>query len=267
MFAKNYKMRIQKTLALSLLVLTVILSGCKKEELDITSITIVNRLDVPVTLDLYASESDYTGNTNLIERYVIAANDNLKIPENAYEEGKTYFMDWYSEDYYYNNWYNDNFPVVDVRVKITPEYGDNTYYLEPGYRGQARKTFLRGDATETKWIAIGAYLFSNVDGYTNEWNSIGTNERYKQVTVNKDFVADYSYKDETGAIQSKKLEFMVHQTEDAYIEFMTGDGMSGGNMLGGKLPGGTPPDYSSSATDTVMALFPGNDHLYMMIRQ
>lgn len=261
-------MRIYNIIVLSLMALASITSGCKKEGIDNTTVTIVNRLNVPVTVDFYATESDYENNSNLYNRVSIEANDNLSLPGSTFEEGQTYYMDWYSADYYYNNWFNDDYPVTGARVSIKPEPSNNTYYLEPGYNGLARKTFLRGNGTETKWIAIGAYLFSDVNGYTNEWDNITVNERYRQITLHKGFIADYISKDATGAIVTQNLEFMVHETQDAYIEFKgSNSDMSAGNMLGGKLPGGIPPEYKSSATDTVMALFPGNDHLYMMIRQ
>lgn len=241
--------------------------GCKKKELDKTIVTIVNRLDVPVTLDLYASEEDYHKSSNIIDRLTIDANQNLSLPGDLFDDGKTYYMDWYSSDYYYNNWYNDDYPVIGERVRIAPVEANNTYYLEPEYKGNARNTYLEGDGLQTTWIAVGAYLYTSGSGYYNEWNTISDNERYRRVTIHKGFTADYSRRDNDGNIITQVIPFMVQQSEDPYLEFKTADGLAAGNMLGGKLPVSNMPDYRSASQDTVMALFPDNEYLFMMVRQ
>lgn len=240
--------------------------GCKKEN-DKDAVTIVNRLDRAVTFDLYASKEDYAGSSNLLLRTEIAANKNLTIPGNTFKAGGTYYMDWYSEDYYHNNWYNDDYPVIGERVRIAPKAGANTYYLEPGYKGNSRIAFLAGGGTTTSWIAIGAYLYSASTGYSDRWNLIPVNERYRQITINKDFTANYMRRNEAGAITTENLAFMVHQASVPYIEFKTIDGISAGSMTGGKLPTAPAPDYASNSVDTVLALFPDNDVFFLMVRQ
>lgn len=242
------------------------LQGCKKKR-DKKAVTIVNRLDMEITFDLYGSAEDYAGNSNLLQRIVIGAKENKVIPGDNFEEGATYYMDWYSADYYYNNWYNDNFPVTsDRRVRIKPEEGDNTYYLEPGYKGNGRNAFLRGSGTQSSWIAVGAYLYTPTAGYSDQWSNITPNERYRQVVINKNFMAEYTYRNNIGALVKDNMEFMVQQADVAYIEFKPANGGTG-SMVGGKLPVATPPDYKSNAIDTVMALFPDNEYYFMMVRQ
>lgn len=240
--------------------------GCKKEK-DSKAVTIVNRLDKAVTFDLYGSMEDYTTNNNLLNRQVIAAGENLTLPGNTFEDGSTYYMDWYTEDYYHNNWYNDNYPVTGNRVSISPKPGANTYYLEPAYKGNGRNAFLGGDGTKTSWIAVGAYLYSASTGYSNRWDLMPANERYRQIAINKNFTAQYSRRNVAGTIVNEEMEFMVQQAEVPYIEFKTSDGLVAGSMTGGKLPTAAPPSYASNAVDTVLALFPDSDLLFLMVRQ
>lgn len=259
--------KVFKPVALLLILAVLFVTGCKKEEKDNSDVTIVNRIDRPITLDLYASAADYAGNSNLQERIVIEPNENKILPGSTFAKSTTYYMDWYSEDYYNNNWYNDDYPVTGNRVRIQPEPGNNTYYLDPGLKGQGRNAFLKGSGTETTWISIGAFLYSGSFGYTNEWNTLTPNERYRTITIKKGFNAEYLHKDASGTLVTENLAFMVQQTEVPYIEFKNAAGQAAGNMTGGKLPTGTAPDYKSNSTDTLMALFPDNEYLFMMVRQ
>lgn len=254
-------------IALVLILLVSFAAACKKKANDNSDVTIVNRIDKPLTLDLYSSAADYAANTNLFDRIVIAPAETKILPGSTFAKGITYYMDWYSEDYYYNNWYNDDYPLTGARVRIQPEPGNNTYYLDPALKGTGRNAFLKGAGTETTWISIGAFLYSGTFGYTNEWNTLTPNERYRQVTIKKGFEADYVHKDMAGTLVTDKLTFMVQQTEVPYIEFKDAAGQAAGNMTGGKLPTGVAPDYKSNSVDTVMALFPDNEYLFMMVRQ
>jgi hypothetical protein len=256
-----------KPVALVFILLVSFAASCRKKANDNSDVTIVNRIDKTLTLDLYASAADYAGNNNLADRIVIAPLETKTLPGSTFAKGTTYYMDWYSEDYYYNNWYNDDYPVTGPRVRIQPEPGNNTYYLDPSLKGTGRNAFLKGAGTETTWISIGAFLYSGTFGYTNEWNTLTPNERYRQVTIKKGFEADYVHKNMAGTLVTDKLTFMVQQTEVPYIEFKDAAGQAAGNMTGGKLPTGVAPDYKSNSVDTVMALFPDNEYLFMMVRQ
>lgn len=243
-------------------------TGCKKDPKDNTPVMFANRTDRTLTLDIYGSEADYAGNTNNIQQITIPANSNTTIPGSTFKSGQTYYMDWYSDDFYHNNWYNDDYPLTgSPRVRISPEPGNNSYYLEPGYKGQSRNAFLGGAGNETSWISVGAFLYSSTFGYTNESGTLTPNELYRRVTIHKNFKAEHVRKDNDGNLLTENISFMVHQSEVPYIEFKDAAGNTAGSMTGGKLPTGTPPDYASNSTDTVMALFPDNEYYFMMVKQ
>lgn len=240
--------------------------GCKKS-FDDKAVTVVNQLSVPVTFDLYETPEDYNTNANVLKTQVIAAGEKLIIPGNVFADGHTYYMDWYSEDYYYTNWLNDNYPLGNEnKVRITPKPGANTYYLKSDSKSRNRVSFLKGDRAQSTWTAVGAYLYSGSTGYISQWQNLTPDERQRQVVVNKDFSLQYTRKNDAGATVTNSIEFMVHQSEVPYIEFKPKDGTTG-NMVGGKHPMAAPPSYESYALDTVMAQFPDHDFYFMMVRQ
>ncbi|MCB0700926.1 MAG: hypothetical protein H6551_08185 [Chitinophagales bacterium] len=255
-------------LAVYLLSISILATtGCKKKNKSDSDVTFVNQTDNLLTLDIYASFDDYANNRSLFKRSTIKAQDRLIIPGDDFSSGRTYYMDWYSEDYYHSNWYNDDYAINSSRVAFTPRIADNTYYIEETHKGNGRRAFIKGNGTESNWLAVGAYLFSSNTGYSNQWTTLDNNERFRQITVKKGFNAVYKFKDKSGTDQSQELQFLVHQTDVPYIEFKGTDASILGNMTGGKLPTGTPPDYKSNAIDTVMALFPNSDYIFMMVRQ
>jgi hypothetical protein len=89
----------------------------------------------------------------------------------------------------------------------------------------------------------------------------------RSIAVRKNFTATHDYKDEFGTAHTEELNFKVHETQEAYIEFLDKDRKVLGSMISGRLPGGTPPDYTSESADTVMALLPHSEYTYIMVRQ
>lgn len=256
-----------RSLILTALLAFTAITGCKKSGKDNTEVTFVNNLDQGVTLDIFASEDDYANNNNVQLRKVIGPNDKATLPGNTFTDDKVYFMDWYTSDYNYSNWSNENSPSNGHGVRITPKPGDNTYYMDQSVKGQSRNAFLKGDGTETKWIAIGAYLFSSSTGYSDQWPNLSNNDRYREIVVKKNFTAAYSHKNTDGNIVADNIDFFVHQADVPYIEFKDANENTIGNMTGGKLPTAAPPAYQSNALDTVTALFPDNEYIFMMVRQ
>lgn len=255
--------------AMILLAALLSLQACKKKQFERDKITIVNQLGVGAMVDIYSSEEDYANATKPIASKYIPADDVYEIDGNTFTAGSTYYMDWYSDDYFYNNWYNDDFPISGKqRVRISPSAtGARVYYMEQTLKGFNRSAFLKGTNTKTNWIAVDAYLYSNSTGYLSQWNNLTQAERFRTITVKKDFTADYNHRAANGDAITESLEFIVHESNVPYIEFMSAQGLNTGSMTGGELPTASPPEYKSSSLDTVMALFPDKDVYFMMVRQ
>jgi hypothetical protein len=244
----------------------VIFTACKKSSKDNTDVTFVNNVSKDVTVDIYSNIEDYTSNANVFLRKVLQPGEKSILPGNTFKTGQTYYMDWYTDDYYYTNWFNDTYSVGNTSVAIKPVTNNNTYYCNPEFQGTGRITFLNKTASSTVWRAVGAYTEGS-SGYIAHWNDLNANEQYREVTVSKNFTAQYNYKDASGNIVTNQLSFMVHNSKDAYIEFMGADGKSQGYISAGRLPTSTKPEYASTATDSVMAYLPNSDLYFLMVRE
>ena len=256
-----------KKIGFALIAAILLLGSCKKKDEVTTDVTFTNRIAKDVVLTIYPSFDDYSNGTNPTLRRVVPASDKTILPASTFSPGKTYYMDWHTDNFYTNNWFNDLFPQPGTQIAIRPVAGNNTYYFDPAFAGSSRTTFLANDDKMSKWYAVDAYLYSVSTGYLSQWNTLTDFQKYRQVTVHKNFTADYTYKTSVGSITTDVLNFKVHPSADAFIEFMKTADSSTGSMMSGKLPTGIPPDYKSSAKDTIMALLPNSDYYFIMVRE
>ena len=240
--------------------------GCKKDGKDLTDVTFTNQIGETVTLDIYPTLGDYGNNTNSTLRRTILPYESIVLPGSTFKAGQSYYMDWYTKDHYYSNWYNDKFPNDISYVVIEPVEANNTYYMTPTFLGTKQAVFLDTFETKTHWKAVDVFQYSASTGYVSVWDLTSANDQYKEITINKNFTASFTYKNEYGQLKNEMLDFKVHESKDAYIEFMDASGSSLGSMLAGRLPTGTPPDYRSEAVDSVLALLPYSEVYYLMVR-
>ncbi len=252
--------------ALTLLMAATFLFSCKKKGTDNTDVTFTNQVNQEVVLTIYPSMDDYSNATNATLRKVIGANDKLILPGSTFANGQTYYMDWHTNDLTINNWFNDNYPQPGTQVAIKPVAGNNSYYTNPAYKGISRITFLATDDKLSRWHAIDAYLYSLSTGYVSQWSSMSDLEKFRELTIHKNFTADYSYKNAPGNPTTDIIAFKVMPSQNAYLEFMDSKGKSSGSIVSGKLPTGTAPDYTVTTRDTVMAQFPNSEYYFMMVR-
>jgi hypothetical protein len=204
--------------------------------------------------------TDYANNTNVVLRKTVNANDILTLPGTTLVTGRTYYMDWHTDDFYYNNWFNDVFPQPEAMVAFKTDATHSSFYFSTSLKGNSRKTFLANDDVSSSWHAVDAYMGSN-NVYTSFWGSLTEFDRYRQVTVYKDFRALYTYKDAAGNLLSDTLQFKVHNTEDGYIEFMDANGKTLGSMAAGFIAGS-----KNSSRDSVWVTLPNSDYYFLMTR-
>lgn len=244
-----------------------IFTGCRKDGKDLTEVTFTNQVGEAIVLDIYPTLGDYGNNTNRTTRQTIPAYSSITLPGSTFLPGQNYYMDWYSENHYYSNWYNDKYKNDISYVTIEPSEGNNTYYMTPTFVGNKQAVFLDTFETKTQWKAVDVYQYSASTGYVSVWDLTPVNEQFKEITINKNFTASFTYKDEYGQLKNEMLNFKVHESKDAYIEFMDANANSLGSMVAGRIPTGTPPDYHSDAVDSVLALLPHSEIYYLMVRQ
>ena len=65
--------------------------------------------DLPITLKIYGTEADYQSGTNVLWtfRSTAANKGQLDLTVDKVEKDKTYFVEWYSDDYRWHNWRNN----------------------------------------------------------------------------------------------------------------------------------------------------------------
>lgn len=240
-------------------------TSCRKKN-DHTDVTFVNQVNKIITLDIYSSAADYNMGTNRLIRKALQPNEVLVMSKDLLASGKTYYADWYDDDHYYNNWFNELYMPKEAFTVFKPVPGSNTYYLKNSFKGKAAISFLNND-TATRWKAMDVFVGNHNIGYTSIWSQLQDYEKYREVVIHRNFIADYSYKNVSGSIVTQQYNINVHNTEDAYIEFMNTAEVSDGYMQGGFLPTSTQPNYTSSSIDTVMGLLPASDYTFMMVRQ
>lgn len=257
----------QKLWNLSAVALLAVISlgGCKKDEQE--ELTFVNRANEEITFDVYGSMDAYSKGQSPVLRKVLPPNDKLLLPASTLNDGSTYYIDWYNEDNTLNNWYNDAYPNDVTTVAFTPKAGNHTYYTSDATTGPGKNIFLNGNGTATTWLAIDAYQFSNNTGFVSVWGQVPDSERYHTVTVNKDFTLQHEYKTASGSFNTQNLVFKVHNAPVGYIELYDANGSNLGYMITGRSPHSTPPDYTSSSTDSLLAMLPNSEIQFLMVKQ
>jgi len=250
-----------KGVLLALFAFLAIVTGCKKNDTT-RDYNFTNNINKVVTLDIYTSAEDYAHNTNVMLRKTLQPNETTTLAASTFKSGSTYYMDYYTDDFVYNNWFNINFPADGTSPVIHPSSSNTAFYVKPDFHNANRVAFLKGNQDSTHWVAIGAYLESN-NGYVDEWASLGNNGQYRELTVRKDFNASYSYKDASGNIQVDTLGFLVHNANVPYLEFVNAAGVSQGSMIGSQFP----DNPNSTATDRMMVLLPNSEMYFLMVRQ
>jgi hypothetical protein len=243
------------------------LQGCKKDGKDLSEVTFANQVSKQVMVDIYPTLKDYANNTNRTARLMIDGNSKKTLPGSTFLPGQNYYMDWYTADQSFSNWFNDKFKDDIGYVTIEPTEGNNTYYMTPTFEGRKKIVFLDTTQTFTEWKPVDIVVYSASTGYVSVWNQTPQAWKDRSVTIRKDFTATHDYKDEFGTAHTEELAFKVHETKEAYIEFMDDTRKSLGYMMSGRLPSGTPPEYTATTADTVMALLPHSEYTYIMVRQ
>lgn len=248
------------------LLILLLAAGCRKRNADLPpyEFTFTNHTPRPVTVDVYTSREAYFAAVSPHLRQLVSPNQSVIIAGDVLQEGVTYYFDWYSDDYRYGNWLNDDFNKTgSPYVTFTPTRDDSRYFMNATSVCEARRIFLKDGNQPTRWLAVDAFYFSSANGYNSVWAQLTPAERHHDVTINRRFEAIM----QPLAGPAETTLIIVHQLNQAYIEFATPTGVTTGNMLSGKLPTAPPPDYSSTATDTVMAQFAGSNYYFMMVKQ
>jgi len=256
---------------LSCLCFVLLALSCKKEkktnnEITYTNVLFSNTISEELNLRIYNSLQDYYNNANIIQKGVIPANGQLQMPN--MQVGKTYYLEWYSDDYTYSNWYN-YYRKTDSST-ITPTLiGNDTFTinLQNTIHCFNRLLSLNDSGTSSTWKAIGGVSNFVVD----PWDSLTENERYRVLVLRKDFSATYYHKDGLGNIIADSLiQYTYKNTPDSegvlMLHNLSRPSIAGTDEID-YMPGYSLPIGSGYMTkDTVFAIL-DSSVFFIMARQ
>ena len=78
------------------------LTACHKYELQtVSTYSFTNATGARITFDIYGSKADYNNNRNVTAKYYMEPGATQTISLNVLQ---TYWIDWYTSDYLFNNW-------------------------------------------------------------------------------------------------------------------------------------------------------------------
>lgn len=260
-------MRIVKNISvLTVMAAMMTVAACRKKDKE-AEYNFTNHLPVATaTVDIYSSKYDYDQQQNALYSFVVDANSTYRMALGSLKEGQTYYIDWYTADYEYNNWVMDKYTGRNAYVAYKAGPANYVYTLDAFYKGPARNTFLSGNDTATRWKAVGAYTYTEAAGYTSMWVGLTPDQQLKEITVRKDGVMSYTFRHNSQTV-TENYEFTVVVSKRASIETEEFSNGTSYSMFGGKLPTGQAPEYSSASTDTVMAIIDNTGYEYMMVKQ
>lgn len=161
------------------------------------SLTDANGPFTPINFAIYTTAADYASNTNAyITGKTDAATGKYLIPASQLEQGREYYIDWYSDDYTINNWsyrLGAQEPLTGKIFTYTGNYlSFGVSYLGEASDDQARKTYLNGNDAETNWKAVGLTLDEA------SWNTLPEYQKYVRLKIRKDGTGVFVRKNQSG---------------------------------------------------------------------
>jgi hypothetical protein len=186
--------------------LVLFMAACTKphEQITESTYTFTNQTGQRVTLDLYPTKTDYGKNTNRLQRLVLGPDSSDKLKLNV---GQSYWVDWYTDDYAYNNW-NLNSNEVGLRQELKVADIDDTRTLSGGYKDTTRSIMLNGSGTSSTWKGIvsastgadGIHVFvfqkdlTLIHTFTNTAGQTSTEQlTYRIYSISRDFYTTYYF--------------------------------------------------------------------------
>lgn len=195
-----------KLLCYTLPVLLMGLAACSKHEGIPTECTyqFVNQSGVDITLDLYGSKADYLQNTSRLVHYTIAHGANFPV---VLEVGKSYWMDWYNDNYTISNWRGTAGTVLGSQIQLSAAEGGDTRTIGGVLPDTIRSVVLGGGSAFSEWRG------TDQSGQTHRF------------VFRKDFTGlhEYGFPSSTTTTDSINYEvYMINTTGSSTLQFTLG---------------------------------------------
>ena len=167
----------------------MVIASCKKSDsakaAEKVDFKFSNNVPSPIHIDIYGTRGNYYDNRSPLASADLSLNGDHTFT--GLTSGQEYFIDWYSPDYNYNNWYNGQ-GIPSLYVGFTPTAANT--YAQLNHLPQidySRTLLIGGNGTASSWRAISAYK-----GNVYFWDSLSAETQSKRLTFNKNFSGAYN---------------------------------------------------------------------------
>ncbi|MBA3828707.1 MAG: hypothetical protein H0X33_07205 [Taibaiella sp.] len=144
--------------------------------------TFQNFTDKQLNVTIYATQDDYNNNAHPLMSNSIKVRGYWVIPLSKFTTSHLYYVDIYTDDFLYNNWFWNN---VTLRDTFLPSKDDYTFIIDHGqYTDPSRTIWLNGIGTSTTWKAFNSYTY-NGSTYTTNWSSLTSAQQAVQIVISK----------------------------------------------------------------------------------
>jgi len=151
-----------------------------------------NLADKPINVVIYKTLSDYYNGTNVYMTGRMKLREYFTVPIDKFTTGQTYYVDWYSDDLLYTNWYWSN---ITLRTAFNPSDYNSEYLVNTvEFSDPSRTIWMNGLGVQTTWKAVDAYTQSG-SAYTSVWGQLSATRQNVKVILNKDFSAHLMLQD------------------------------------------------------------------------
>jgi len=207
----------------AVLILVFLVDSCKKSS-DPANYIIANTINKHITVNIYATLVDYYAANNPFKTVSINGNSIGSIPLADFDTSHAYYIDWYTDDYWFSNWtIGSSNDTVFFRIK--PKAGNDKYQVVVADSGWQRRLCLNGNSGATTWKAYNAYSYS----YISIWSTLSANDQYRQLILRKNLTASYIHKDASGTFITDSItySFINPNTPDMVMAEVSGSSMIG----------------------------------------
>lgn len=156
--------------------------SCSKTATQANDYSFENLSDKIVNIDVYPTQADYFNNTNLLIHGTAKVRGYYIIPLSTFKTGQVYFVDIYSDDYLYNNWFWSN---ITLRDTFLPSQSDYDYIIEhTQYSDPSRLIWINGAGPTTLWKAFNSYNYTG-GSYISTWSTLNAAQQNMQIVLHK----------------------------------------------------------------------------------
>ncbi len=165
-----------------------------------------NLTDKAINVKIYNTQSDYNTGTNAFLSGRMEVRGYYTVPMDKFVEGRTYYVDWYSDDYLYSNWF---WSSITLRNTFTPSATSYEFLVNTvQYADPSRNIWMKGSGISTTWVAADAFTLSG-STYTSTWSSLSTAQQDVQLILNRDFTAHLKLKNASNQTIDSALTYQA----------------------------------------------------------